>query len=220
MKIVDPETGEEREVFTADDVAKQIEDAKIQQEAEHKKVLQEYESKITDSTKTLDTLNKEKAELESKLKGDTTGGQVDNFKILKAELDKKSEEIANVTKELGEIKSKSVIEQKNTLIGKVAGKDQELKKKIELFYEKDLASMPEDSIENIAKKVEAASKLAGEVVEFDPLSGAVSGAGGRGEGGYKESNIPEFSTRERQLGAKLGITDEDYKKYGSKVSKR
>ncbi len=93
MIIKDPETGEEREVFTADDVAMKVEEVNKQKDEEIKKISTEYEAKISTTSSTLDTLNKEKSDLEAKLSG---GGQIDNFKVLKEALDKKSEEIASV----------------------------------------------------------------------------------------------------------------------------
>lgn len=218
MKIKQ-EDGTEIDVFTADEVAAKVAEVENKKTEEIKAIADGYAAKETEAKTALQKLNDEKAALEAKL-GGGAGGQVDNFKELKAALDKKTEEITALSKDLGDMKTKSAQEQRNAFTGKVAGKDAELKKKIDLFYEKDLSGMPESTTEEIARKVEAAAKLAGEVVEFDHLSGAMNGAGGKGfaPGGGGEG-APEFSAKEKQLGNKLGITDADYKKYGPQVSK-
>ena len=53
---------------------------------------------------------------------------------------------------------------------------------------------------------------------FDEGAGAGGySGGGNGNGG---GNTVEFTAKEKALGAKLGITQEDYKKYGNRVSKK
>lgn len=213
------EDGSEIEVFTEAEVNARVAEVETKKTEEMKVIADGYAAKETEAKTALQKLNDEKTALETKINGNG-GGQVDNFKELKAALDKKTEEITALSKDLGEMKSNSIKDQKDSFVNKIAGKDAELKKKIDLFYEKDLSGMPDKTPEEIAKKVEAAAKLAGEVVDIDPLSGAINGAGGKGfspEGGA--GGAPEFSAKEKQLGAKMGITEADYKKYGPAVSK-
>lgn len=221
MKIKQ-EDGTEIDVFSQEEMDAKIKETEDKKTEELRQIQEESQKKEVETKTALETLQKEKADLEAKIAaGGKDGDQTGNFKTLKEALDKKSEEIAALHKDLGDIRSQSTKDQRTNLINKIAGKDTELKKKIELFYEKDLSGMSDKSPEEVMKKVEAAAKLAGEVVEFDPLSGAIMGGGGKGfaGGGGAGAEGVEFTAKEKQLGSKMGITEADYKKYGPKLKK-
>lgn len=221
MKIKN-DAGEEVEVFTAEEV-----DAKVQAVEKTKAteietavadVKKEYEGKITPLTEKLTTLETEKKDLETKLSG---GGKQDgNFAVLKEALDKKTKEIEDLTTSIGDMKKGQVTQTRDTIIGGFAGKDEDLKKKIIEHYDTTLSGMPEATPQDIAKRVEAAAKLASDGETFDPLGVARRGGGGFGEGGKYDANANDFTANEKSLGTKLGLTDADYKKYGPLVSKK
>lgn len=221
MKIKN-EAGEEVEVFTAEDVdakVKAVEDTKAKEiETAVSAIKTEYEGKITPLQTKLSTLETEKTDLEAKLSGgDST--QQGNFKTLKDALDKKTTEIEDLKKGINDMKSTQVTETRDALVTKFAGKDEELAKKIKDHFDNTLASMPNTTSAEIAKKVEAAAKLASDGDSFDPLGVARAGAGGQGNGnGNYDANKNDFTANEKSLGTKLGITEADYKKYGPKVT--
>lgn len=222
MKVKN-ENGEEIEVFTAEEVDAKVKGVEQQKDAETLKKVDEikieYEGKIAPLSDSLKKLEVEKTDLEAKLNGGDAGQQ-GNFKTLKEALDKKTAEIDDLKKGIDEMKSGQVAQTRDTLVKKFAGKDDELAKKIKEHFDTTLASMPGTNTEEIAKKVEAAAKLASDTEGFDPLGMARMGAGGYGDTKNYDGSETDFTPREKALGGKLGITDADYKKYGPKVPKK
>ncbi len=222
--IIKNDKGEDVEVFTADEVSaktKEIEDKKNEEiNGVTKKITEEYESKMNPLNDALKKMQDEKTELENKInKGGQGGGQVDNFKVLKDALDKKTEEINSMKGTMDEIKNGQANDKKNAIIDKFAKNDTEMKKKINLFLEKELKSMPESTDEERILKVQTALKLASDNRSPDIINAAIGGAGGPGIDNGGGNNTPEFTAAEKNLGSKMGISEEDYKKYGSKISK-
>ena len=53
------------------------------------------------------------------------------------------------------------------------------------------------------------------------FDGGISGGGVRNSyGGGDSDSTVEFTAREKALGAKMGITADDYKKYGSRLTNK
>lgn len=222
--LIKNDKGEEVEVFTAEDVAAKVDEVNKGKAAEIETavagVKAEYEGKITPLQTQLSTLETEKLELEAKLAGGDDKGQQGNFKELKKALDDKTKAIEDLTTSIGEMKKGQVTQTRDTIIAGFAGKNEDLAKKIRDHYDTTLSGMPEATPADIAKRVESAAKLASDGETFDPLGVARRGGGGFGDGVKYDASANEFTSNEKSLGTKLGITDADYKKYGPLVSKR
>jgi len=208
-KQTNSETGEEEEVeaFTQDEL-----DAKLAE------VKTEYDTKIAEKDTSLTTLTSEKAELEKKISG--VKEDAPNFKVLKETLDKKSLEIDALKTEVETDKKARKESFTNSLISKVTKGNKEVEDKIKFHIENTLVGMKADTDEDMAKKVDAAIKLSQEVDAPGILDG---GMGGEGKGeGFKvggEGTV-EFTAREKALGNKMGITSDDYKKYGPRLKNK
>jgi hypothetical protein len=208
-------TEEEIEVVTPEEVAAE----KARLEGEHKNI-------VTEKDTTIDTLAKEKVDLEAKIaKMELEGIKEDhpNFKILKEALSKKDVDIQNLKKEIDTDRTSRKQEAMDSEI-KIASKGNiEFEKKVRLHLKDTLASLPEETVEQRKVKLEAAVKLSSDNSGSDPsiLDGGIGGGGmGGGQGGGEGGSGVEFTAREKALGSKFGITDADYKKYGHKLSKK
>lgn len=222
MKVKN-EAGEEVEVFTAEEVDAKVKDIEATNaqaiETAVAGVKAEYEQKLTPLNDSLKKAQDEKLELEAKLAVGDDKGQQGNFKTLKEALDKKTAEIEGLTTSIGEMKKGQVTQTRDTIIGGFAGKDDELAKKIKDHYDTTLSGMPEATPQDIAKRVEAAAKLASDGDTFDALGVARRGGAGFSDTKY-DGTANDFTANEKSLGSKLGITDADYKKYGPMVTKK
>lgn len=202
IKIVN-DKGEEEEIeaFTPAEV-----EVKVKEKEE------EFTKVIAEKDKTLETLGKEKDELLKKA-GDIKEDNP-NFKVLKDALDKKDQEIADIKTSIEKDKEERKV---STLITKFTKGNEELEKKIRFHLENTVVGMKSDTSEDLAKKVDAAIKLSQDYGSQGIFDGGIGG-GGKG-GDIKNENVDgvEFTPREKALGAKLGITEEDYKKYGPKL---
>lgn len=209
---------EEVEVMTQAEV-----DAKL---ASEKAALEEaHKGTVLEKDNALKTLAEEKAKLEADLlKVKTDGMKEDhpNFKVLKEALSKKDTEISEIKQTLQEDKKQRVQEEIDTKIKLAAKGNEDHEKKIKFHYETTLAALPENTPTEKKTKLEAALKLSSDGSSDGPgIFDSGAGAGGYGGGGGEgNGSTVEFTAKERALGAKLGLTAEDYKKYGSRVSKR
>lgn len=205
--LIKQEDGTEIEVFSQEEL-----DAKLgAKDTEWQGKLQEKETALT-------SLSTEKEALEKKL-GETKEDNP-NFKILKDALGKKDDEIKKINETIANERTQRVNEELDLKIKAGAKGDTELEKKVKLHLTSTLSGMPEDTAENRQKKIEAAFKLSIDKVGDAPgmFDGGIPSGMGNGKGGNFESGSKvEFTAREVALGAKLGITPEDYKKYGNKV---
>lgn len=192
-------------------------------------VQKEHETKLAEKDTALSTLAQEKADLEKKLQEAAAGGEKGkedhpNFKVLKEALEKKDKEMADLKNEIATDKKTAREEDMKNRINKVAKGNAELEKKIQFNLTNTLAAMKENTQEERELKFNAALKLSADsMIEtpgiFDNGAGG-GGGGGRGEDFSQSSGGPEFTKREKLLGAKLGITDADYKKYGPRIGKK
>lgn len=205
------EAGEEIEVevFTPEEV-----DAKLQEkDQEHQKVIAEKDNELS-------TAKQEKADLEAKM-GDIKPDHP-NFKTLKDALDKKDSDIKKLSEDIATDKKLRQTEEMDDKI-KIATKgDAELEKKVKFHLENTVSGMKDDTKENRQKKLDAALKLSTDHSTDGPgiFDGGIND-GGKGHD-IKPGGVDgaDFTPREKALGAKFGITAEDYKKYAGRVSKR
>ena len=204
------EDGEEIEAFSQEEV-----DQKINSEVEIKlgELKTEFENKISN-------IEADKKALEEKITG--TKEDHPNFKVLKEALDKKDTEIQDFKKSYESDKKQTKTEFEDTIIKSVSKKDDEFAKKIKYHLDNDLTGMKDDTKENHQKKIEAAIKLASDNSNSQNIFDSGIGGGGRGASGVGSGgqSKTEFSASEKSLGAKLGIDEEDYKKYGDRITKK
>jgi len=208
------EAGEEVEVdvFTPEEVDAKVKEREEALKAEHEKALGEKEAAIAN-------LQKEKDEIANKM-GDIKPDHP-NFKALKEALDKKDADIKALGDKFESSEKQRQTEVMDAKIKAVAKGDAELEKKMRLHLKDTLAGMKEGTEEERKAKLEAAFKLSSDNSSDGPGMFDEGIGGGQGGGDMKPGESGnEFSSRERALGAKLGITPEDYKKYGPRVSKK
>lgn len=171
----------------------------------------DYEALLSEKDKQIEEVQKELAGLKNK---------EFNFKKLRdmteserSELTEKEKELMQRQDELEENQksfTETVIQgHKNDALAVLAGDDKDLRDKIEYHYNRisDKATTKED----INKKVKDAYLLAtgGRSAAIDQISRAVSYQGG---GGIVKSS-DGFSSEQKELASRLGITEEDLKKY-------
>lgn len=218
VKIKD-ENGEEIEVLTPTEV-----DAKLA--AEKAALEQGHTTVVKEKDEAINKLATEKSDLESKIAKMELDGVKDdhpNFKILKDALSKKDDDIKALKTEIDNDKATRKQEAMDSAIKVAAKGNDEFEKKVRLHLKETLASLPEETPEQRKVKLDAAVKLSSDssgdgVGMFD---GGIGGGGaGYGGSGGEGGSGPEFTAREKALGAKLGISAEDYKKYGGRVSKK
>jgi hypothetical protein len=206
------EAGEEVEIEVhTDDEMKAKLDA---QEAEFNNKLAEKDSVVT-------ALATEKADLENKLNGIKPDHP--NFAALKEALDKKSEEIKTLRTEIDTDKKTRAEEAMDSKIKLASKGNTDFEKKIKLNLETSLKGMPETNDAERAAKVAAAVKLSSDA-DFSGGPGifdsGISGGGYSGDRGGDTGNHVEFTKNEKLLGKRFGITDEDYKKYGGRLTNK
>lgn len=208
----------EVEVSTQEEVDAKVAAEKAALEESHKKQLEEVQGKVA-------TFENEKKELQAKIDDMVKSGMnADNpsFKVLKEALDKKDQAINEIKEQFETDKKTRAAEEMDAKIKIASRGNDELEKKIRYHLEKTVVALPEGTKAERQTKLEAAYKLAADGSSdgpgmFDMGTGSGGPGGGSGSGG---GDTNEFTAKEKALGAKLGITDADYKKYGPRVSKR
>ena len=217
MKI--KQTNEEGEEVEVDVLTQEEVDTKIEE------VNKEWETKFQEKDDSLSALNTEKEDLEKKLDELNPEDKKEdnpNFKILKESLNKKDEDIKDLKEEINSDRKQRVEESYNNKIKGLAKGNEDLEKKIRLHLSSTLVGMEEKTEADRIKKIEAAYKLSADAQTSTPGVFDI-GITGAGKGSDITNNMGSentFSSQEKALGRKLGITDEDYKKYSSRVSKR
>lgn len=221
MKV--KQTNDEGEEIEVEVMTQAEVDAKL---AAEKAALEEsHKNQLGEKDTAFQALAKEKADLEDKIKKAQLDGIKDdhpNFKILKEALSKKDSEIFEIKTALDADKKQRAKEEIDTKIKLASNGNEDVEKKIKFHLEKTLAALPENTAEERKVKLEAAFKLSSDGSNEGPgMFDGGTGGGGYGAGnGESNPNTVEFTAKEKALGAKLGITQEDYKKYGARVSKR
>jgi hypothetical protein len=199
--IKDDGTEEEIEAFTEAEVTEKVKEKE-----------EEFNKVINEKDETLKNLTKEKDDLAAKVGG--TKEDNPNFKILKEALDKKDKEIEDIKISLEKDKEERKI---SSLITKFTRGNEELEKKIRFHLENTVVGMKSDTPEDLSKKVDAAIKLSQDYGSQGMFDGGIGG-GGKGDDIKNGGGTGvEFTPKEIALGNKLGITDEDRKKYGPRL---
>lgn len=199
----------EIEVFSQDEM-----DARIQSE---KEILQtEYEQKISENKLVLDKAMEDKATLETQMAA--SGGGNKNFAALKDALSKKDEDIKSLREGNQKIMDLRTNDLKSDVLSRFSGVNVELAKKISHHYDVTLSGVKAESKEEITKKMESAARLSMDDAKADIVNQANFNGGTFGNhGGGSIIQSVELSNAQKDLGKKLGITDEDIKKYGPKL---
>lgn len=205
-KITNSETGEEEEVFTADEIAEREDAAKTaaieQYKAEHPDNAEEIERLQDELKKANEDLEKEK-------------GKDKNFSKLrdiKEDLEKK---LAEAT---GGIKQEFMIRDLDTAISNLASGDDELAEKIKFHFNNTLKAVETKNQKELLEKVRQALTLAGGN-EAGAGVGSNFGSGGIGNRRSKEAGGEELKPEVKEVLKKMdpSITDEDIKKYGGRA---
>ena len=208
------EAGEEVEVeaFTQAEV-----DAKLQESQAA------FDTQLEEKTTAMTALETAKADLEAKI--EDTKEDHPNFASLKEALKEKGEALKTLQDEVTGDKKQRQDDAMGSKIKATAKGNEDVENKIKLHLSSTLASMPETTDAERQTKFDAAVKLSAEYSSDDPTildsvmhdgGGAGSGDGG-GDGG---TGGVVFTANEKSLGSKLGITPEDYKKYGPKLNNK
>lgn len=234
IKIKDPESGQEREVYTPEEVeAKQNEiREQVSKENEDKinaaknEAIENYKKEHPDQTNEINNLKDQLASAEAELQAAEGSGNEGQIKRLREERDNAKNELKNkenefnqniksVTDRLDSFEKQRISEYKSDLINKYAKGDEEMKKKIELEFDN---YRPNDvTREDIADRVLKAAQLSGAFGsnERPGLLDGGSGADSRGDG-FKPTQKTKWSDNANSISKVLGITDEDKEKFGKK----
>lgn len=197
--ITNAETGEEEEVFTADEIAEKEEAAKAaaidQYKEEHPDKTDEIEKLQSDLAAANEELGKEKNK-------DKNFGKL---REAKEEIEKKLAEA------IGGVDKKFEDRDLSAAINSLTNGDDELAKKVKHHFEKTLAAVVTKTPEEFAAKVQNAMILA-----RGPQGGGTGSAfhsGGAGIRVSKPAGEP-LTGAAAEVAKKLGITPEDVKKHG------
>lgn len=215
------EKGEEIEMFTAEELQSKSDEAA---EAAKAKVIEEYKAENLDKVDEIEKLQSDleaarnDAEAATEELKKATGKEYNFSKLREAkEAAEKRADEANkkLENEVTGIKKLITDDAYNTTIEMLAGKDEDLKKKIEFHYKR--LSDPADTKQAIEKKLRDAYILA--------AGGPPSGVGMEAfvSGAAPITNILKSNASTtikpevKEFGkAKFGLTDEDFVKYGGK----
>ena len=211
MKVKDSE-GNEIDVFSQAEL-----DAKI---AAEKNVIQKAaDEQITASKTALDAALADKVKLEADLKAAAdAGGDSQNFAALKGALNKKDEEVKALQGTVQQIAGQRLSDLKSEVLSRFAGNNEDRAKKILHHYDVTLAAVKAESKEEVATKMANAAKLAEDIKSPDLINQAnFGGAGGNSYVPPTGGGTVELNAAQKALASKLGITEEDVKKYGSKL---
>ena len=200
--IIKNEAGEDIEVYTAEEIEQHKSDA-----------IEAFKAENPDKSGELANLQEKMREAEEKLA--KVGDKDYNFKALeKAKNDaegKLKEFTSTIDEKINSVK-REVLEgvmsaHKSDALASLVGDDEELKKKVELEYGRlsDVASTKEQ----ISKKLKDAYVLA-TAKDPDGVNASIYGSGNVGRVSIK-STSPKFSNEEKELGAKFGLNDKDFK---------
>lgn len=215
QKFFDADGNEVEGVLTAQEVEKKLEEAQTKAEEEANKKLEEYQ-KATDEE--VEAMKKELEETKEELAKEKDKDK--NFGNLRKSKDESNGKIKELTekvekleKGIEETKSQASEQMISSAIKAKSGDDKELEEKIKFHFNQ---FTPPKNTEELKQKVESAYILATGGQAGNTLSGeTISGAGGASEpampaeGGVKGHKLSEAG---KEVGKKMGITDQDYEK--------
>lgn len=196
--LIDKE-GEQVEVFTQEELSQKLNEK-----------IEEYKSNNPgdEEFKKLQEQLKEKEEDIKKLKDKDT-----NFSKLRGEKEKLEEQKKELEQQIDQkikgVEDKRIQEKVEEKINSFAQGDEELAKKIKFHYGRigDVATNDKE----INQKLVDAFILATKRDSVDVIDGAISS---RGAPVISRKGITKISPELKQVGEKMGITEEDFKKYG------
>ena len=171
---------------------------------------EEVATQITAKETELETLRKEKDELADKV--NKVSDKDANFNALKDALAKKDEDIKNLSTKIEEVNNSRVSEMQNDILNSIAGDDKELResilKEMDTFRDKPTTK---EEMQTLAFKALSIVKPA--IVEgaMDSFRSANLGGGFRN---IKNTTDTEIKPELKSVTNNLGISDEDWKKYG------
>jgi len=166
----------------------------------------------------IEEAQKERDALAAKV--DDTKEDHPNFKSLKEALKKKDDDFKKLEEEVSTDKAQRQSDAMDIKIKGVSKGDEEIEKKIKLNLTSTLSGMPESTEADRTAKFNAAVKLSAEYASEQPglLDNAMANGSSAGspitDG---DSSVVNFTEREKALGNKMGISDEDRKKYGPRL---
>ena len=203
-QIIKNDDGTEVEVYTAEELEQQKNDA-----------IEQFKTENPDKTGELTTLQEELQSAQSELeKLRSVDKSVTHFKKEAQEAQKKVEEItkdidAKINSVKREVFEGVMKDHSNEIVSSLSGGDDELKKKLQFEFDNTLKGVIPTTKEEISKKWEAAYTLVTKEAP-DAVNMSVYSSGGVGRikiGGGEQ----KFSAEEKDLGAKFGLKEEDFK---------
>ena len=217
MPITHTDTdGNEQEVFTAEELETQKEQAKTD-------AVEQFKTDNPDKTAEIEELQ---GKLDKATEDLTRAGEKDtNFANLRKQKDdaenKLEEFTAGVDEKIGTAKEevkKEVLEGVMSdhyadILKALTGDDEELKKKVELNYNR--LQDPGVTKSDVTKKLTDAYHLSTIPETEDALNTSVISSGGVSRL-KTTSDDKSFSGEEKELGEKFGLSEEEMKKYGNK----
>jgi len=188
-EIIKKEDGTEVEVFSAEEIEAQKEEAK--QEA-----IEQYKLDNPDKTEELTALQAELEKLKSK------DVSISELRKQKNQAESKIEEIVKgtdekITKVKQEIMEGVMQDHYNDTIKALVGDDEELRKKVEHEFKKTLSGVNPTTKDELAGKLRNAYLLATKPAEVDALNSSVISSGGVGRLNIKSEK--KFSQEEKQM---------------------
>lgn len=142
-----------------------------------------------------------------------------NFAALKEKLDKTEGELTTIKTSNADNEKKRIDSTRETVINKLAGGNKVLAEKISKEY--GVIALPETTEAEIAERAKKAFYIAAPSDAPKAIDSFMSMTGGRGAppSGAPVSTEPPVETPEQaDVRRKMGISDEDYKKYGAKAA--
>ena len=203
------EDGTKIEAYTEDEVNERIEEVKTQISEEASQKVEELQTSLEDTKAKLEQATKDLIEFS----GTDKGKNVAALRKSKEELGKKVEELeGKITSEINTLKQVLDGKELDRNIQTLSEGDEELGKKIKYFYDQNIK--PEDTDEVKRSKLGDAYKLASGGKKSNVLDSVIgSGGAGKGSGSGGSDN---FSPDLVALGNKLGLSADDFKKYGKR----
>lgn len=203
MRTITDSTGADLEVFTAEEKEAALE--------EYRQANPDKSEELSNKEEELKTVQEELEKLKTKdhnFEKLRDSKKVAEGKVTLEELEKKiKEEVA--------LAQKSILEGVNkdhyvSELSSLTGDDDELKKKIELQYNR--LTDPATTKQDISKKLRDAWLLATRTEELSSLNSAVLSSGGVSRLNFKGNK--KFSQEDKELGQKFGLDAKDFEKYG------
>lgn len=209
--IYDQDGNPINETLTPEEVEQKIQDAKDEVAGEHQTKVEGLEADLEEKNTLLKTAEESLGKEQEK---DKNFGKLRGKKEEEEGKVKDLEGVVEVLKkDIDGIKTDAKRQPVNTIINKLAGDDEELKKKIKFHYASFVVP-EEDTEEKQKERIDNAYTLASGLAPTNSLSGEAVGSGGGNAPGTKEveSKGKLSSTEASELGEKMGISLKEQKR--------